>query len=359
VSAVKPLEWACKALLAFFSVNFIAMALPDKLAFSLPRHLRFLDPSLDGILTASEIELSVARISRNLLAAALSTCLSTFLLTVKRPPRGFTAPPEEEKVSLIQAYWARLLRHRGLVVILDLIFSALICCSTALEWFQCVGLDARTVLTFGGIGGIAVGLAAQSLVGNFISGILILVTQPFVVGDWIDTNGVQGTVRGIKWSYTEIETQEGSVVFMPNSSIVNSDTSNRTQGRTRNVEVSVPFVFPSHGFQDCQALVSGLEEHLAKSQPCEGRMMGRPEVFFSIESGDEPRCVLTLEMTLNNEGLGRTVRFESELSMEVVAFLLGRGCTVPALNGEEEAAVEGPAAAAPEAPREEEANRKL
>lgn len=320
--AKDPWPWAVRAVLLFLSVNMFAMAFPNSFTLALPRHLRFLDPNGDGILTAREIELIVARHSLNFLMAVVTSCLGAFVLSVKRPPKDFNP---HDKQNLLEMYWSSRNRHSGITAILDLALTAAVVIFTALQWFRLFGLDAKTVLTFGGISGLAVALAAQSLVGNFISGILIRVMRPFVIGDWIATNGASGIVRGITWSYTRIETDEGPMVFLPNTDIVSALSMNRSQGSTRSLEVEVRFAFPSGGFQTCRELLTGLEEHVASLDLLQGRIVGRPEARFAVGH-------LTLAVDLDNKGLGSTDGYVSELHIEVVRYLVDQGCTVPELE---------------------------
>lgn len=328
----QPLHWAAKAAFVFFSVNLFAQAFPSSIAIALPRHFWFLDPNGDGILTAPEIELTAARYSIRFLGAALTSCMASFLLAVKRPPEEFK--PKRSFKGMLQAYWTKLLEHRGLTVILDLAITASLLAFVALQWCGFLGLDAKTVLTFGGISGIAVGLAAQSLVGNFISGILILVMQPFRVGDWIETDDVQGHVRTISWSFTQVETEEGPKVFLPNASLVNAKTSNRTQGESRSIDTKVPILFPPGRFQDCHELLSGLEEHLASLDVFKKRMVGKPDAHFRILGSEICTGELMVEMDLDNEGLGKTDRLQSNLSIEVIRYVMSKGCTIPLLEAE-------------------------
>lgn len=64
------------------------------------------------------------------------------------------------------------------------------------------------LLTFGGIGGIAVGMAGKDVLSNFFSGIMLYFDRPFSIGDWIRSpdRNIEGTVAEIGWRITRINT---------------------------------------------------------------------------------------------------------------------------------------------------------
>mmetsp|Transcript_101957 Transcript_101957/g.297350 ORF Transcript_101957/g.297350 Transcript_101957/m.297350 type:complete len:273 (+) Transcript_101957:565-1383(+) len=271
--------------------------------------------------------------------------MGAFLLHMKKPPGEFK--PMERIRGMLQAYWSRLLQHHGFIVIMDLVLTGLLFAFMGLQWFRFLGLDAKTVLTFGGISGIAFGLAAQSLVGNFISGILIRVTQPFRAGDWIEAAEVQGRVKAVTWSYTEVETKEGPTVFIPNDSMANERTSNRTRGQTRRVEATVPLMFPAGGFRDCRKLLSGLKEEVASLDAFTNCLVGEPEAHFNILGGEIATGELKVECSVRNKGLGEVDHLRSELSIAVVDHIMSKGCTVPLLEADEPSSTPAAADQAP------------
>lgn len=70
-----------------------------------------------------------------------------------------------------------------------------------------------------GIGSIAIGFAFQDIFENFLAGILILVSQPFRIGDQIIAAGYEGTVEEIETRATKIRTYDGRRVVIPNSQL--------------------------------------------------------------------------------------------------------------------------------------------
>jgi small-conductance mechanosensitive channel len=70
-----------------------------------------------------------------------------------------------------------------------------------------------------GIGGIAIGFAFKDIFQNFLAGILLLITKPFIVGDQIEYKDYEGTVEDIQTRATMIKTYDGRRVVIPNAEL--------------------------------------------------------------------------------------------------------------------------------------------
>ncbi|MFG6247901.1 mechanosensitive ion channel family protein [Vibrio diabolicus] len=83
---------------------------------------------------------------------------------------------------------------------------------------QAFGLSLSGLLTFGGVGGLIVGLAAKDLLSNFFGGLMIYFDRPFKVGDWIRSpdRQIEGTVERIGWRMTIIRTFDKRPLYVPN-----------------------------------------------------------------------------------------------------------------------------------------------
>ena len=68
-----------------------------------------------------------------------------------------------------------------------------------------------------GIGSVAIGFAFQNILQNFLAGILLLLQEPFALGDWISITGIEGRVEDIQTRATVISTAEGHRVVIPNA----------------------------------------------------------------------------------------------------------------------------------------------
>ncbi len=90
-----------------------------------------------------------------------------------------------------------------------------------------------------GVGGIAIGFGLQDIIKNFISGILILLQQPFEIGDSIEVSGFGGTVLNISVRSTELKTWDGRIVIIPNGDVYASSVVNFSKSVHRRVSLTV------------------------------------------------------------------------------------------------------------------------
>lgn len=81
------------------------------------------------------------------------------------------------------------------------------------------GMSLSGLMTFGGIGGIALGFASKDVLSNFFSGIMLYFDRPFNIGDWINSpdRQIEGVVVEIGWRITKIMTFENRPLYIPNS----------------------------------------------------------------------------------------------------------------------------------------------
>jgi MscS family membrane protein len=82
-----------------------------------------------------------------------------------------------------------------------------------------LGFNVGALLALGGVGGIAVGLAARDLLANFFGGLTIYLDRPFSVGDWIRSpdKSIEGTVEYISWRHTRIRAFNKNPIYVPNA----------------------------------------------------------------------------------------------------------------------------------------------
>lgn len=96
-----------------------------------------------------------------------------------------------------------------------------------------------SMLTAAGVITIVIGFAVRDVAANFISGIFILLDQPFVRGDVVQIGDFTGTVQRISLRSTEIITFDGPVVSMPNSTVATTPIVNYTTNKERRVNLTV------------------------------------------------------------------------------------------------------------------------
>lgn len=124
------------------------------------------------------------------------------------------------------------------------------------------GLDAASILALLGSAGVAIGLAVQGSLSNFVGGVLILLLKPFKVGDYIkeDTNGNEGSVVSIELFYTKLATPDNKVIVLPNGTLANSSLTNVTACDSRRLDIKVGISYGADIRQAKEVLQKVLDE---------------------------------------------------------------------------------------------------
>jgi len=104
-----------------------------------------------------------------------------------------------------------------------LVFFAALAVALTLAGF---GTFLAAFATLGGALALALGFAAQDLVGNFVAGVFILKDRPFEVGDWIEQDDVVGRVTDIDLRVTTVKTFDNEKITVPNSELANNPLKN-------------------------------------------------------------------------------------------------------------------------------------
>src|SRR5215211_7620011 len=104
---------------------------------------------------------------------------------------------------------------------------------TALQRF----FDVTAFLTGLGIIGFTVGFALQDVMKNFASGIILLLQQPFHVGESIGVKGFDGTITAIDLRSTEMRAADGRVVILPNAEVLANPIINYSRANQRRVDL--------------------------------------------------------------------------------------------------------------------------
>ena len=100
-----------------------------------------------------------------------------------------------------------------------------------------LGADVSSVIAMLSVAGLAVSLALQNTLSNLAGGLMILVTKPFAVGDYIDADGTAGTVSEIGLAYTKLTTPDSKRISVPNSQMSAAKIVNYTNEAGRRVDL--------------------------------------------------------------------------------------------------------------------------
>jgi len=101
-----------------------------------------------------------------------------------------------------------------------------------------IGIPITSLIAVLSIAGLAVSLAVQDSLSNIANGITILVSKPFVVGDFVEINGVSGTVCDIGLIHTKLIQLDNKTVYMPNGKVSSDKIINYTKQDKRRIDLN-------------------------------------------------------------------------------------------------------------------------
>ena len=149
------------------------------------------------------------------------------------------------------------------------------------------GVQTTSIIAVLGAAGLAIGLALQGTLSNVASGIMLLLLRPFSVGDWIETNGISGTVREIGLFSTQIDTFENVFISVPNSSIWSSTIVNNSRHTTRRMDIDIGIGYDS----DLDVVETAL-----LSLSTDERVLTDPEPIFLVVDYADSAIIVRLRL---------------------------------------------------------------
>ncbi len=161
---------------------------------------------------------------------------------------------------------------RFLTSLTGVLLKALLLISVA----SMIGIETTSFIAILGAAGLAIGLALQGSLANFAGGVLILLFRPFKVGDFIEAQGVSGTVSAIQIFNSVVKTGDNKVIIIPNGAISNGIITNYSTEATRRVDL----VF-GIGYDDDIAAAKAVIDRVLKS---DDRVLTDPPVALLVSS---------------------------------------------------------------------------
>lgn len=190
--------------------------------------------------------------------AALLVLVAFWLIyRVSRPGLRAALHKADFHEALIQLMVDNLYRYA--IMIVSLVMAA-----------DQLGINVGAALAGLGVAGIALGFAAQDSVANVISGIMIFWDKPFIVGDWIRTEGNCGKVTEITLRSTRIRTNRNTYVVIPNKSVIDAVLENYSKHGELRIDVPIGIAYKEDIRQAREVLLEAVRKIpgvMAQPQP--------------------------------------------------------------------------------------------
>ena len=146
-------------------------------------------------------------------------------------------------IRWVRGLFDKFLRRRSFdgvaVTLLDSLFTALLYVTLGIILASVLGVKSVSFAAVLASMGLAVGMALSGQLQNMAGGVIIMVTKPFGIGDFISAQGIDGTVRAVRLFHTEVLTPDNKAVFIPNGILSSNLVTNFSHEDLRRVEWTI------------------------------------------------------------------------------------------------------------------------
>ena len=164
-----------------------------------------------------------------------------------------------------------------------------------------IGIATTSFVAVLGAAGLAIGLALQGSLANFAGGVLILLFKPYRVGDFIEAQGISGTVREIQIFSTLVHTPDNKVIVVPNGALSNNVITNYSKEPKRRAD----FLF-GISYDDDIGLAKGLIKELIEA---DNRIDEDPEPLIVVSELADNAVNITVRVWVDASDLS-SVRYD-------------------------------------------------
>ena len=237
----------------------------------------------------------------------------------------------------LKKIFARKVHGRDLDLIIKVVYWAIVVAALIIILSQ-LRIDLSGLLIAGGFASIVIGIASQSVVGNLISGVFILVERPISVGDEVLIGDLGGYVEEVRILSTLVRTHEGVYTRVPNQVVFTSNITNYVAHPARRVEYSIGV-----GYGEDVGRVRGIILGVLQASP---DALARPGPEVSLSAVADDRLVLTVHFWTPSRSFTAA---RSAVLEGIQRALVGSGIEIPPPHRHVSLAADG----GPRAPREE------
>lgn len=141
---------------------------------------------------------------------------------------------------------------------------------------QSLGIQVTSLVAVLSVAGVALSLSIQGIMSNLFSGVCVLGTRPFVAGEYVSLNGIEGTVDSVGFFYTSVKTVDNKLISVPNSEITSAKVINFSREALRRVDLTFSASYDNGTEQVKNALL--------ESARADSRVLDTPAPFAGLLS---------------------------------------------------------------------------
>ena len=200
-------------------------------------------------------------------------------------------------ISLLQRLMANMLERRKVEVSIQIFLkstvSILLNVLLIISVVGALGINTTSFAALLASAGVAIGMALSGNLQNFAGGLIILFFKPYKVGDWIEAQGVSGSVTAIQIMHTIVTTADNKVVYIPNGAMSSGVITNYSRMDTRRVEWIVGVDYG----EDIDK-VKGVAESLIQN---DSRILKDPAPIVALHALDASSVNVTIRVWVANK----------------------------------------------------------
>ena len=193
-------------------------------------------------------------------------------LTARGIARAHRGPGSD---TTLQSFAASLVRY--FVIIIGLVGV-----------LQQLGVKATSVIAVLGAASLAIGLALQGALSNVAAGVMILILRPYRVGDRVEINGRQGTVKGLDLFSTRLADPDNLNIFVPNAKAFGEIIINQTAPLNRRIQLDFTIDFGDDADRALELLMACAAD--------DRRVMSKPEPWAKMTAIKDNGITVTLRV---------------------------------------------------------------
>ena len=186
--------------------------------------------------------------------------------------------------------------HKHLIPYSKRILKIIIIIVAVLIILQNSGINVTSLLASLGIGGLALAFGAKETLSHLFGGITVIIDKPFVVGDWIVCDKIEGTIEDIGFRSTKLKTFYDSVVTVPNAIIANSTIDNLGRRKARRTRFTLDVTYDTSP-EEIEAFLEGIKNIILSNKLTKKDYY---QVYFSGYASSSLQILVNFFLQVNN-----------------------------------------------------------